>query len=131
MPGSPPTNVADPGTKPPPSTRSNSPMPDRRRGCVSCAPFRGTNSTFADLLLPLRLLLPRISPRPLGGPLFMASSTKGFQLPPASHLPAHLEAVAPHSWHEKRVLDLDIAILFTICSFVSRYEHAGNIVVFE
>ena len=31
MPGSPPSSTSDPGTTPPPSTRSNSPMPVERR----------------------------------------------------------------------------------------------------
>ncbi len=38
MPGSPPTRMAEPGTKPPPTTRSNSPMPESVRGRSAVSP---------------------------------------------------------------------------------------------
>ena len=43
MPGSPPISVAEPGTKPPPATRSSSPMPVTMRCTASTRP-RGPSS---------------------------------------------------------------------------------------
>src|ERR1700760_158284 len=91
MPGSPPTSVAEPGTRPPPSTRSNSPICDKRRG-TSRPPslFNGTNSIRLDLRL--------TSFSPLGGPFCAASSTRQFQPPQPSHFPAHLGNDEPQDW---------------------------------
>src|SRR6185312_10533694 len=88
MPGSPPTSVAEPGTNPPPVTRSNSPMPESRRGkFCSVSLLRGTNATRS----PLPDFFDFVSPRLLGGPVCKASSTRVFQLPHASQRPVHLE----------------------------------------
>ena len=43
MPGSPPISVAEPGTKPPPATRSSSPMPVTMRGSGSDSPARSSS----------------------------------------------------------------------------------------
>ena len=43
MPGSPPIRVAEPGTKPPPATRSSSPMPVTTRGSGFDAPDRSSS----------------------------------------------------------------------------------------
>src|SRR5260370_176002 len=66
MPGSPPTSSTEPRTKPPPVTRSNSAMPEGRRG-ASCAspasgssangrPLRGGRPGPAPVLLPVRAI---------------------------------------------------------------------------
>ncbi len=44
MPGSPPTSSAEPGTRPPPVTRSNSAMPVTRRGGGSSSVFRSSSA---------------------------------------------------------------------------------------
>src|SRR6185295_777234 len=89
MPGSPPTNRAEPGTSPPPVTRSNSPMPVGRR-------LGGASSVFRSSRLILRPLTRRDAPPPKGGA--MPSSVMVFQPPQASHLPDHLAWVAPQDW---------------------------------
>ena len=85
MPGSPPISVADPSTRPPPVTRSNSWMPQTRRGACSDAP----DSAAKGMTRPL----PRL--RPCGGRSCGTSSLRQFHSPQASHLPAHLLWNAP------------------------------------
>src|SRR5882757_526306 len=92
MPGSPPTRSAEPGTSPPPVTRSNSAMPVGRRG-------GGASSLFRSSRVILRPLDLREAPLPTGGPA--PSSVMVFQPPHASHLPDHLEWVAPQDWQTK------------------------------
>ena len=53
IPGSPPTRIAEPGTNPPPQTRSNSAIPVRRRGGSMLGPVRPTKPSGR----PPRLLL--------------------------------------------------------------------------
>src|SRR5690242_14515471 len=89
MPGSPPTNSAEPGTKPPPVTRSNSAMPVGRR-------WGGASSVFRSSRLILRPLILLLAPEPKGGA--MPSSVMVFHPPHASHLPDHLAWVAPQDW---------------------------------
>ena len=47
MPGDPPINTSDPGTKPPPSTRSSSPMPVRRRSTFAARTSRSATGVSA------------------------------------------------------------------------------------
>ena len=85
IPGSPPTKIADPGTNPPPVTRSNSLIFEILRGGRSVVPLRPTNST----LRPLPLL------KPLGADSLDCSSTNEFHSPHPSHRPVHFEWLAP------------------------------------
>ncbi len=89
MPGSPPSSVTDPGTMPPPSTRSSSPIPV---GCgrpiwVSMSPIwtgvDGANDVSAGVAS--------------GGAA--SSSTSVFHAPHPEHWPAHLGCEVPHSMH--------------------------------
>jgi hypothetical protein len=86
MPGSPPTNRAEPATSPPPQTRSNSLMPVVMRGCCASVPSRGTKDTGR----------PPVPDTPFGAASLAASSVMLFQAPQSSHLPAHLRWLAPH-----------------------------------
>ena len=93
MPGSPPSNVTEPGTKPPPRTRSSSPMPV------------GTGSLSLGLTSPIGVASPGgTSARPAArvtndssGP--STSSTREFHAPHARHLPDHFGNEPPHSVH--------------------------------
>lgn len=98
MPGSPPTRIAEAGTKPPPRTRSNSAIPDCARGGGVSWVARSVSS----------MAEPRRAPKDLlGGPAEMPlSSTIEFQAPQASQRPDHLECFAPHSAQEKLEEDL-------------------------
>ena len=78
IPGSPPTNIAEPGTRPPPVTLSSSEIPDFRRGTSMLSPLRLTKSIFLLFLL-FGLVC-----------CVVVSSNKVFHSPQLSHLPAHL-----------------------------------------
>src|SRR5438128_547678 len=91
-PGSPPTRSAEPGTNPPPQTRSNSAIWVARLGGASSSVLRSSSAKG----------LPRIAlraPAPAGAGA--ASSTMVFQPPQASHLPDHLAWTAPQLWQTK------------------------------
>ncbi len=91
MPGSPPNNVTEPGTKPPPNTRSSSPMPV------------GTGSDSVELTSPMGIASPGgTNARPAAsvtsdssGP--STSSTREFHAPHARHFPDHFGNEDPHS----------------------------------
>ena len=84
-----PTRTAEPGTSPPPVTRSNSANPQVRRGCGLLWLCRSTNCNFWAAL-----------PRPESPPgvFSKTSSVIEFQAPQPSQRPDHLAATAPQSW---------------------------------
>src|SRR3989454_1172767 len=89
MPGSPPARTTDPGTMPPPSTKSNSRSPVRQRSMPPpCTADRRTGGLpdGGGVVLPAR---PPVRPT--------ASSTSVFHSPHASQRPAHFGCSAPHS----------------------------------
>src|SRR5271156_1341612 len=103
MPGSPPIRTAEPGTRPPPSTRSSSAMPVLARGGGAASPARPTKATA----LPARVLGPgRLGPA-CG---VTGSSTMVFHSPQASQRPAHFGARAPQLWQTKREVALANAV---------------------
>src|SRR5690348_16541878 len=104
IPGSPPTKSAEPGTKPPPHTRSNSVMPVMRRGGGASSVLRSSSAN-------LRPFTRLVALPPMGGAA--PSSVMVFQPPQASHLPDHLGAVAPQDWQTKLVWDLAM-MLFSV-----------------
>src|SRR5947207_7312100 len=93
MPGSPPTSTTDPGTMPPPSTKSNSRRPVCHRSTPGPPPRAdrrtgGRADASSDRLTarpPDRHSVPT------------ASSTRVFHAPHASHRPAHFGCSAPQS----------------------------------
>src|SRR6266542_1496496 len=97
MPGSPPTSVTEPGTIPPPSTKSNSARPVRQRSTAAPATADSRMGGWPDGAL--RSADPPI--RPTG------SSTNEFQAPHASHFPPHFGWSAPHSVQRNTDLPLD------------------------
>src|SRR5690606_22698149 len=98
MPGSPPSSTSDPGTMPPPSTRSNSLMP-----VVSRSASTTSTSAYSVARWPpgagaaLRALT--AAPAPTG------SSTSEFHAPQSGQRPSHFGDWKPQDWHEKRVRD--------------------------
>src|SRR5919197_1833429 len=104
MPGSPPTRVTEPGTIPPPRTKSNSANPVRQRsGAVLVMPDRRMGG------------LPDGSIRRSADPPIRrfrtGSSTSAFHAPHASQRPPHLGWSAPHSVQRKRDFALDTSRL--------------------
>src|ERR1700759_2624616 len=92
IPGSPPISSAEPGTRPPPVTRSNSAMPVTRRGGGASSDLRSSSAN-------LRPFSRRPALLPMGGAA--PSSVMVFQPLQASHLPDHLEVAAPQVWQTK------------------------------
>ena len=97
MPGSPPTSTMEPGTTPPPSTKSNSARPVRRRwlSVPTTSRRRGVACTAPPWPKPPAPAARRAFLEVAAG--VMISSTSVFHSPQASHLPCHLEWSAPHS----------------------------------
>src|SRR5437016_1833296 len=88
IPGSPPTRTTDPGTTPPPSTKSNSGNPVSQRSRPPPDTAERRVGGWADGTIRRPALPPN---RPTG------SSTSVFHAPHASHRPAHFGWSAPHS----------------------------------
>src|SRR5262245_1893931 len=92
MPGSPAISSTEPRTNPPPVTRSNSGMPEGRRGASCASPASGSSANSR----PLR----GARPGP-GGRASTPSSTSVFHSPQASHLPCQRPKAAPQFWQTK------------------------------
>src|SRR5882672_7825711 len=104
MPGSPPTSVTDPGTMPPPSTKSNSASPVFQRATVAACISESRTGAAPD---PARDGPSARRPiRPT------ASSTNVFHAPHASHLPAHFGCSAPPSVQRNTERPLDTGELW-------------------
>ena len=113
IPGDPPSSTSDPGTRPPPSTRSSSPIPVDIR-CSGPAPTslkgRGT-AAAARRAPPGREPPPAGRPRPAGAPAPLAtgSSTSEFHAPHSGQRPCHCADWWPHCeqpWTVSRAIGL-------------------------
>src|SRR5262245_36699905 len=93
MPGSPATSTAEPGTRPPPRTRSSSAMPVGRRGASLAAAAR-VSSVARRPLPPLIAISP-------GDPDGARSSMMEFHSPHEAHLPDQRLVTAPQAWQTK------------------------------
>ena len=82
MPGSPPSRMTEPCTKPPPVTRSSSAMPEGVRGASLVSPDRPSSGKIRPLARD-----GRVATGPAMGLAEPVSSTMVFQPPQASHLP--------------------------------------------
>src|SRR5712692_4785744 len=100
MPGSPPIRTIEPGTMPPPSTRSNSPMPEGMRG-VSDA----STTSYGLGRPPASLSSDGARPLLAAVGTSCRSSTKLFHSPQSGHRPSHLLLSNPHAWQPKTVLN--------------------------
>ena len=93
MPGAPPTSTREPFTAPPPSTRSNSPIPVGKRSSSVVSTWAMGLGRFTAT--------PRPLPTERTGPFLEAfsagRSTIVFHAPQAGHLPCHLGVSFPHS----------------------------------
>jgi hypothetical protein len=92
IPGSPPTSRADPVTKPPPVTLSNSAMPVSTRGAPAVSPFSVESATTRPLR-GARDAGPAATP-----PDTPASSTSVFHSPHSSQRPCQRVETAPQFW---------------------------------
>src|SRR3954452_9837729 len=90
MPGSPPSSVTEPGTTPPPSTRSSSDTPVERVDQASTS--TSVIGTAGDSGAPTA-----------GADASRRSSSRVFQPPQEGHRPAHCTAVPPQSLHRYEV----------------------------
>src|SRR5205085_3202751 len=94
MPGSPPTNTTEPSTRPPPSTRSNSPMPvDTRVSLVRLTSRNGVTSAPppSPAQPPWRVdCLPALADS-------ITNSLSVFHASHSPHWPCHLLKLAPQS----------------------------------
>src|SRR5882762_8919405 len=97
IPGSPPTSVTEPGTMPPPKTKSNSSRPVFHR--ATATPCRSVSRIGA---WPVRDGLTALPANRLTG-----SSLSVFHAPQASHRPAHFGCSAPQSVQRKTERPLD------------------------
>ena len=95
IPGSPPTSTTEPGTRPPPSTRSSSARPLASRG----APTASTRPSGTALPAPGVGSRPSRSPTPADAAPgeAVASSTSESQLPQPGQRPSQRGCCAPHS----------------------------------
>ena len=92
MPGSPPNSAIEPGTKPPPRTRSTSPMPDASRA-ASALSTTAIGVSDGDPRHGARRRCRRERRRGLA-----TVSTSVFHAPHDGHWPAHFGEAAPHCW---------------------------------
>src|SRR6476659_749366 len=110
MPGSPPTSTTEPGTSPPPSTRSNSPMLVVSRDSSETVTSLSAVIAGGSILpaQPLRRLC--ATPAFSGSAASIAISLSVFQRPQSVHCPCHLLCSEPHSAQTyavlRRALDL-------------------------
>ena len=104
MPGSPPTSVSEPGTMPPPSTRSSSPTPLSTRGLSS-----STISLSSTGSAPLPRACLSFLPATASGSASMGVSVSVFHWSQAGHLPSQRVVSYPHS--EQTYLVLSFAML--------------------
>src|ERR1041385_4160227 len=98
IPGSPPMSTIEPGTTPPPRTKSSSCIPDDQR-VISVPVTSRRRVATATLPPPARPFDPfrRRSDPELAAFAAIGSSTSVFHSPQASHLPCHFAYDAPHS----------------------------------
>ncbi len=89
-PGSPLSRIAEPGTTPPPQTRSNSVTPVTIRGGSGVSDCRVSNWTPRVRAVFVGFIAPGGAER--------LSSTMEFHWPQAPHWPDHLPWTAPQDW---------------------------------
>src|ERR1041385_1209471 len=99
--------TADPGTNPPPHTRSNSAMPVARRGGNSSGAFRSSSANG-------RPFARARAPAPTG--IAPPSSTIVFQPPHASQRPDHFAVSAPQDWQTNDVWTLALSTTFSLAA---------------
>ncbi len=96
MPGSPPISTTAPSTRPPPSTRSNSPMPVDTRAWSRCSTSLSA-VIFGASVLPAQPLRRAAAGALAAAALSSTISLSEFHAPHSVHWPCHLLYSAPHS----------------------------------
>ncbi len=86
--------MIDPGTKPPPSTRSTSPIPEVRRAASALVTLE-----IGETAATPAMARAADGARPPVGRGAAIVSTSVFQASQAGHWPAHFGELAPHCWH--------------------------------
>src|ERR1700694_4359935 len=92
IPGAPPIRTSEPGTIPPPSTLSSSPMPVLNRRSAAAATSASATGAAAATRAP-----PPPGPRRPAATGLSASSTNVFHSPQLGHCPAHRRASWPQA----------------------------------
>src|SRR4051812_17414941 len=100
MPGSPPISTSEPGTTPPPRTRSNSSIPDDSRSATTVS-MSAYNCGPAAAASVYRFAASVDTARAASAG---RSSTSEFHAPHSAHRPSHFCDCAPHSWQLNTVL---------------------------
>src|SRR4030081_3341567 len=112
MPGSPPTKSTEPLKKPPPVTRSNSAIPEGRRGASWLLPVNVSSANSRPLRLERTETGIVVAPG-------VSSSAKVFHSPQDSHLPCQRLYAAPQFWHRKErvfwAMEGFLAVLRRLC----------------
>src|SRR5580658_6332938 len=122
IPGSPPTSTTEPGTIPPPSTRSNSSIPLESLGvCASSISPMATASASTASLPPIAAARDCARASVAGG----VYGSRLFHAPQSGHFPNHLLCTPPHWLHRNcvRVLAIEV-ILPSVHRGRSSYTHA-------
>src|ERR1700686_1775462 len=102
IPGSPPINVTEPGTRPPPKTRSSSAEPVANRGNSAMA-SAASDDDRSRLLPPVERGLRELAAK--------TSATKVFHSPQAAHCPCHFGEGAAQLWQIKASFDRAMGFL--------------------
>ncbi len=92
IPGSPPRSTTEPGTRPPPSTRSKPGRPVARRGRCS-RPISPIDTACGDA-----------APGAARTAAARTSSTNEFHSPQSGQRPSHFGDAEPHDWQAKTVV---------------------------
>src|SRR6476661_6855694 len=100
-------STPEPGTKPPPATRSSSAIPVSMRGGAAVSPLSPTRRE-ARPFGRLAPLAPEIGAA-------SASSTIVFHSPQLSQRPAHFEDTAPQDWQT----NWEVALAMALCGVLS------------
>jgi hypothetical protein len=103
MPGSPPINVTEPATRPPPITRSSSVEPVASRGDSTRACAANEEDTSLEG--------PATDRADLRALVEAASASKVFHSPQPAHCPCHFGADAPQFWQIKTSFDFAMDFL--------------------
>src|SRR5258706_3649639 len=106
MPGGPPRRITDPGTTPPPNTRSNSarPVAERTKGATRTSSKRTTSEE--------KLVIERLrTPAAERGGAMSSSSTKEFQCSHSGQRPSQRALEWPHSWQRNDVRPFSLVFI--------------------
>src|SRR5450756_2949612 len=117
MPGSPPTRTTEPGTRPPPRTRSMSAIPVGMRGTAAAATSESRTAPEEEEVAKDAEAAP-----PRGGASAERSSTRVLHAPHSGQRPIHCGLCAPQAVQEKTVA----ALRAILCGALLRNRDAAD-----